>query len=146
MGACHARIRSRRSKVRAGFVMTRNVTSRNHSTVSDTGELTARGTTRVPATLISVPSTRSRPAPKPTQVATMGFIQTNRSGAPLHFAGGSALLLGTDARLGLGDLHAMAFGALHVRGQWRAAPVAVHQLEPPRVALQQHAEIDQADQ
>ena len=39
------------------------------------GELTARGTTRVPATLINVLITSSSPTAKPTHVTTMGAFK-----------------------------------------------------------------------
>jgi hypothetical protein len=45
--------------------------SRTRSTARESGELTARGTTRVPATLISVTVTTTSPTAKPTHAPTI---------------------------------------------------------------------------
>ena len=75
MGACQDRILSLRSKERTGLVRIRNTMSRSHSTIRLAGELTARGTTRVPATLISVPITSISPAAKPIHAPTIGAFK-----------------------------------------------------------------------
>src|ERR1700733_6363211 len=146
MGACQDRILSLRSKECTGLVRMRNTMSRSHSTVRLAGELTARGTTRVPATLNSVPITSTSPATKPIHAPTIGAFKQCAVSAARGLWPGSAFLFGAQARLCLSKLHVVAFRALHVCGQRCAAAFAVHQIEASRVALQEHSEFDQADQ
>src|SRR3984957_15927537 len=146
MGACQDRILSLRSKECTGLVRMRNTMSRSHSTVRLAGELTARGTTRVPATLNSVPITSTSPATKPIHAPTIGAFKQCAVSAARGLWPGSAFLFGAQARLCLSKLHVVAFRALHVCGQRCAATFAVHQIEASRVALQEHSEFDQADQ
>src|SRR3984957_17375695 len=146
MGACQDRILSLRSKERTGLVRIRNTMSRSHSTIRLAGELTARGTTKVPATLISVPNTSISPAAKPIHAPTIGAFKQCRGCETRGLRPGSAFLFGAQPRLCLAKLHVVAFNALHMRDQRRTAAFAVHQVEASCVALQEHSEFDQADE
>src|ERR1700744_675144 len=75
IGACQDRIAFLGRKERTGLGRNRETMLRSDATRRLAGELTARGTTRVPATLISVPITIRNPAAKPIHAPTIGAFK-----------------------------------------------------------------------